>query len=83
MIIGITETKLDYLIGDSDSSIDGQCAIQHDQNRKGGGVICYVTDKSCYNTKNCVSNETENIFIKLLIPKTKPYTVGIVYRPPD
>ena len=29
------------------------------------------------------SNEIENIFIKLLIPKTKPITVGIVYKPPD
>ena len=30
-----------------------------------------------------LSNEIENIFIKLLIPKTKPIIVGIVYKPPD
>ena len=40
-----------------------------------------VTNKICYNTKNCVSNEI--IFVELLIPKAKPITVGIVYKPPD
>ena len=82
-VIGITETKLDNLIGDSEISIDGYCAIQRDQNRKGRGAICYATNKICYNTKNCISNEIENIFVELLIPKTKPITVGIVYKPPD
>ena len=75
-IIGITETKLDNAIGDSEISIDGYCAIRRDRNRKGGGVICY-------NTKNCISNEIENIFVELLILKTKPITVRIVYKPPD
>ena len=82
-VIGITETKLDNSIGDSEISIDGHCATRRDRNRKGGGVICYVTNKICYNTKNCISNEIENIFVELLIPKTKPITVGIVYKPPD
>ena len=40
-IIGITETKLDNSIGDSEISIDGYCAIRRDRNRKGGGVICH------------------------------------------
>ena len=75
--------KLDNSIGDSEISIDGYCAIQRDWNRKGGGVICYVTNKICYNTKNSISNEIENIFAKLLILKTKLITVGIVYKPPD
>ena len=76
-VIGITETKLDHSIGDSKISIDGYCAIRHDWNWKGGGVICYVTNKICYNTKNCISNEIENIFVELLIPKTKPITVEL------
>ena len=42
-----------------------------------------VTNKICYNTKNFVSNEIENIFVELLIAKAKPITVGIVYKPPD
>ena len=71
------------MIGDSEISIDGYCALRRDRKRKGGGVICYVTNKICYNNKNCISNEIENIFIELLIPKTKPITVGIIYKPPD
>ena len=82
-VIGITEIKLDNSISYSEISIDGHCAMRRDRNRKVGGVICYVTNKICYNTKNCLSNETslsKNIFIELLIPKTKPITVGIVYK---
>ena len=82
-VIGITETKLDNSIGDSEISIDRYCAIRHDWNRKGGGSICCVTNKICYNTKNCIANEIENVFVELLIPKTKPITAGIVYKPPD
>ena len=82
MVIGITETKLDNLTGDSEISIDGYCAIWRDQSRKGGGVICYINNKICYNTKNCISNEKENIFVELLIPKTKPITTGIVHKAP-
>ena len=82
-VIGVTKMKLHNSIGDSEISTDGYCAIQCDQNRKGGGVICYVTNKICYNNKNCISNEIENIFIELLIPKTKPITIGIIYKPPD
>ena len=82
-VIGITDTKLDNSIDDSEISIDGYCAIRRDRNRKGGGVIYYFTKKICYNTKNCISNEIENIFVELVIPKTKPITVGIIYKPPD
>ena len=79
-VIGIAETKLDNSIGDSEISLDVYCAIRRDRNRKGGG---YITNKICYNTKNCISYEIENIFVELPIPKTKPITVGIVYKPPD
>ena len=82
-VIGITEMKLDNSVGDSEISIDGYCAIRRDRSRKGEGVICYVTNKICLSNKNCISNEIENIFIELLIPKTKPITVGIIYKPPD
>ena len=58
-VIGITETKLDNSIDDSAISIDRYCAIRRDRNRKGGGLICYVTNKICYNTKNCISKEIE------------------------
>ena len=79
-VIGITETKLDISIGESEIPIDGCCAIPRDRNRKSGGVICYVTNRIFYNTKNCISNKIENIFVELLILEI---TVEIVYKPPD
>ena len=58
------------MISDSGISLDGYCAIWHDWNREGAGVICCITNKICYNTKNS-------------LPKAKPITVRIVYKPPD
>ena len=43
----------------------------------------YISNKICFNAKNCISNEIENIFVELLIPKTKPITFGIIYKPLD
>ena len=37
----------------------------------------------CFNLKTCLSNNIENIFIDLLFPKTKPITVGVIYKPPN
>ena len=79
MVIGITETKLDNSIGDSEISIDVYCAIRCNCNRKCGGVICYITSKICYNPKK----KNKCIFVELLIPKTKPIAAGIVYKPQD
>ena len=75
--VGITESKLDDSINDYEICIKGYNTITHDRNRKGRGVVCYVSNKICFNAKNCISNEIENIFIELLIPKTKLITVGI------
>ena len=55
------ETKLDNSISDSEISVGGYCVIRHHRNKKGGGVICYFTNKIYYNTKNCISNEIENL----------------------
>ena len=56
-VIGITETKIGNSINDSESFFDGYCAIRRDQNKKGGGVVCYFTNKICCNTRNCIANE--------------------------
>ena len=82
-VMGIAETKLDNSIRDSEISNEEYCAIWCDQNRKGGDVVCHVTNKICYNTENFISNEIVNIFVELLIPKIKPITTGIVYKSPE
>ena len=42
-----------------------------------------IRSNICFNLKTCRSNNIENIFIDLLFPKTKPITVGVLYKPPD
>ena len=42
VIIGITESKIDNSISDSEVEILGYCNLRCDRNRNGGGVACYV-----------------------------------------
>ena len=48
----------------------------------GEGVGCYIKHCICFSTKNIISKKIEVIFVDLLLPKTRPISVGIVYRPP-
>ena len=80
MVVRITELKLDDSINDCKICINGYTIMRRDQNRKGGGVVCYASNKICFNTTNYISNEIENIFIELFVSKTKPITAGIIYK---
>ena len=82
-IIGITETKLDSSIFDSEIFLEGYTLLRKDRNRHGGGVACYIRNDVCFDIINIFPLEIENIFIKILLPKTKPFVVGIFYRPPN
>ena len=44
---------------------------------------CYVKADLCFNRRNTFSSSIENIFFDLLIPKAKPVSTGISYRPPN
>ena len=82
MVIGITETKLDNTVYDSEVALDGYSIVRNDRNGKGGGVACHTRCNICYSKKTCLSDNLENIFVDLLFPKTKPISVGIFYKPP-
>ena len=82
-ILGVTETKLDNSIQDSEIHIENYVLIRCDRNRNGGGVACYVRNDINFNHKTVFSSEIENIFIDIILPKSKPFTVGIFYRPPN
>ena len=47
-----------------------------------GGVACYIRSEICFNSQNYLSDEIENISFDLLLPKTKPVSVAIVYKLP-
>ena len=82
-ILGITETKLDNTVPDQEIKISGYNVLRSDRNRNGGGVACYIRADLCFNNKNVFSNSIEHVFFDLLIPKVKPISIGIFYRPPN
>ena len=49
----------------------------------GGGVACYIRQGLCFNTRPLNSKEIEDIIFDILLPKPKPITIGVFYRPPN
>ena len=82
-VIGISESKLDNSIFDLEIETDGYNILRFDRNRHGGGVACYVRNDLSFTKRNHFPHDIETIFIEIFLPKTKPMTVGIVYRPPS
>ena len=82
-VIGITESKLDGSVLDGEINIDGYKLVRSDRNRHGGGVACYIRNDISFSVRGDFSSEIENIFLDILLPKTKPILIGILYRPPD
>ena len=82
-ILGITESKLDSSVSDQEVNISGYSILRSDRNRNGGGVACYIRADLCFNRRNVFSNTIEHVFFDLLIPKVKPISIGIFYRPPN
>ena len=79
----MTETKLDSSVLNEEIEIDGYTIERSDRNRRGGGVACYIRNNLSYNIKENFSDEIENLFLDIMLPKTKPILLGVVYRPPD
>ena len=69
-VIGITESKLDKSVLDSEINIDGYEVLRCDRNRNGGGVACYIREDIGFDVKSCLSNDIEHIFFDVLLPKT-------------
>ena len=62
---------------------DGYNVIRPDRNRKGGGIDCYIKPSISFNYHRSLNENFENILIDILLPKSKPITLDIIYRPPD
>ena len=81
-IIGISEFKLDESVLEPEIQID-------DYNRHGvietdtGGVAYYIRNDLSYNILSIFPREIESIFFKILLPNSKPITVGTIYHPPN
>ena len=80
-IIGITESKLDHTVPDLKVNLSGYDILQCDRNRYGGGIACYVRKDFCFATRALNCKEIENTIFDIILPKSKPITIGIFYRP--
>ena len=81
-IIGLTETKIDNNVNDEEIQISGYNIERADRDRRGGGVACYIRSDLSYNVRNTFSDEIENIFVDIMLRKTKSIS-GVVCRTPD
>ena len=82
-VIGMCKSKLDKSITNSEILIDNYDQLRCDRNRNGDGVACYIRNNLSHTQNNLFPNDIENVFFKVHLPKAKPITVGIVYRPPN
>ena len=80
---GVSETKLDEIIFDAETYIELYNIVRCDRDRKYGCVACYIKRDICFSTENILSRRIEVTFVDLLLPKTKPISVGNVHRPKD
>lgn len=83
-IISVNETRLDDSIGNAEVDIQGYNLYRKDRCRSGGGVAIYVRD--LLNVKDgsqFVPNSIEAVCIEIIKPKTKPFLITSIYRPPN
>ena len=48
---------------------------------KGRGIACYIKTSIFFNYHQSLSQNFENVLIDILLPKSKPIILGIIYRP--
>ena len=81
--ISISETWLDNSIFDTELHIPNYNLFRRDRNRQGGGVCLYIRSDLAFNPRDdLLCDDLEALWIELLLPMTKPFIIGTVYRPP-
>ena len=71
-VLCFSETKLDKSILDGEISFENYSVIRKDRNRNGGGVACFIHKSLAFEVRTDFPSNFENIFIDILLPKTKP-----------
>ena len=83
-IISITETWLDSSFPNDSIKIEGYNILRRDRQTHAGGVCMYVRSDLAYNPREDLQNENlEDLWLELLLPKTKPIVIGTCYRAPN
>ena len=81
-VIGISETEFDGSVFSNEAEIEGYNLIRLDCSRKGAGVACFTKYSVVSSQKTNMRLNTGRIFTELYLPKSKPFVVGILYKPP-
>ena len=79
-VIGLWKSKLDSTVPDSEIYIENYEILPFHRNWYGGSVTCYIRSDISYKLNSLQPNEIENITFDILMPHTKPITVGIISR---
>ena len=82
-LFGICETWLDNEFNDNSIAIDGYTCVRRDRNRQGGGVCAYIRHDLRFTNRTDIDNGVEAIWLDFHLPRSKPFTVCIAYRPPS
>ena len=77
-VVAISESWLDESVPDNEINIQEYTVLRHDRNRCGGGVCIYVRNDIGFNSRPDLHNDQlENIWLEILLPKTKPICFGV------
>ena len=68
---------LDETILQSEIQMSNHEFLRRDKTTNGGGVACYIGDIVCLK-KSFFPRKVENIFVEILLPKTKLLITGII-----
>ena len=79
-VIGISETKLDVFVLNSEIVTEGFDFRQLDCSRKWGGDTGFIKPSVAHSYKPNMCLNTENIFTEMYLPKSKPFTVSILCK---
>ena len=80
-INGITESKRDHTMPDWEINFPGYDILWCDRNRNGSGVACCFRKDLSFYTRTLHCKEIENLVFDIFLPKSKPITIGVFYRP--
>ena len=82
-IFGVTETLLTTTLLSSFVFVDGYNFERRDRVGKGGGTAVYIKENIDYTRREDLENDTvEGIWLEIFVKHSKPFIVGIIYRPP-
>ena len=80
-VIGVTESWLNESHTDESVKIEGYTLIRNDRQSHAGRVCAHIREDISYNRRSdLTTTDQENIWFEILLPKSKPLYVGIIYR---